>query len=219
MKTASMHTVAIIDYHMGNTQSVANAFESLGANPVITNDLAVLESADALVLPGVGAFPVGMKNLESLGLIPILNYLVLEKKKPFLGLCLGMQLIAKKGFEVEECNGLGWIDATVKPLSVSHGLKVPHVGWNDVLPVRNSVVLGELQEIKSFYFVHSFIVEPEDASICVGTCEYGNNFTAVIERGNIMATQFHPEKSQKNGLQLLSNFLSCSSKIEEVCNA
>ncbi len=215
-----MHNIAIIDYCMGNTQSVANAFEAIGSKPVITNDPAILEAADGLVLPGVGAFPVGMKNLEKLGLIPVLNNLVLKQKKPFLGLCLGMQLVAKIGFEVEECSGLGWIDAEVLPLSVQElGLKVPHVGWNDVVSTKESVLLGNSDEIKSYYFVHSFHFVPKNPIVSVGTCEYGIEFTAVIESENILATQFHPEKSQKNGLQLLRSFLTRCHKLEEVCNA
>ncbi len=215
-----MHNIAIIDYSMGNTQSVANAFEAIGSKPIITNDPAVLEAADGLVLPGVGAFPVGMRNLEKLGLIPVLNDLVLKKKKPFLGLCLGMQLVAKVGFEVEECSGLGWLDADIVPLSVQElDLKVPHVGWNDVVSVKDSVLLGPAGETKSFYFVHSFHFVPKNDSIAVGTCEYGINFTAVIESENIMATQFHPEKSQKNGLHLLRSFLTRCHRLEEVCNA
>ncbi len=200
-------TVAIIDYEFGNVRSVANALEALGAAVQISRSAEVLQSADALILPGVGAFGDGMANLKRFGLISTLEELVLRQKKPFLGICVGMQLLAQTGFEGGEHTGLGWVEAEVIRFETP-GLKVPHVGWNDVRITQKSKLLGEAGEVHSYYFVHSYHLRCRDASIISGVCEYGTEFPAVIERGNIFAVQFHPEKSQKHGLQLLSNFLA-----------
>jgi len=199
--------VAIIDYDFGNVRSVANALESLGASVQISRDKDVLQAADALILPGVGAFGDGMANLKGFGLISILEELVLWQKKPFLGICVGMQLLAQTGFEGGEQAGLGWLDAEVIRLETP-GLKVPHVGWNDVRTTQSSNLLGDVGAVHSYYFVHSYHLRCRDESVITGVCEYGVEFPAVIEQGNIFAVQFHPEKSQKHGLQLLSNFLA-----------
>lgn len=207
--------VAIINYEFGNVRSVANALESLGASVQISRDAEVLQSADALILPGVGAFGDGMANLRRFGLISTLEELVLVQKKPFLGICVGMQLLAKTGFEGGEQAGLGWIDAEVIRFETD-GLKVPHVGWNDVRTTSNSKLLGNIEEIHSYYFLHSYHLRCYGMANVTGVCEYGVEFPAVMEQGNIFAVQFHPEKSQKHGLQLLSNFLSLTKPSEVV---
>lgn len=209
--------VAIIDYEFGNVRSVANAIEALGSRVQISRDEMTLGRADALILPGVGAFGDGMANLRRFGLIPVLEGLVLEEKKPFLGICVGMQLLAKTGWEGGPHTGLGWIDAEVVRFEVeqTHNLKVPHVGWNDVKTVRNNALTGAVDVAHTYYFVHSYYLRCNEPDIVLGTCEYGIEFPAVIQQGNIHAVQFHPEKSQKHGLALLSNFLKVATTAQE----
>lgn len=202
--------VVIIDYEFGNVRSVRNALEALGAEVKISREEADLRAADSLILPGVGAFRDGMANLRRLELIPLLNELVHEHKKPFLGICVGMQLLARKGYEYGEYDGLGWLDAEVVRFEVdkSHDLKVPHVGWNDVKTVMGSPILGDAGEIRSFYFVHSYYLRCNDPGNVVGICDYGIEFPAVLQKDNIFAAQFHPEKSLKHGLKLLADFMA-----------
>lgn len=205
-------SVAIIDYGLGNTRSVANALEAIGANVCISNDTDMMEKADALILPGVGAFEDGMRNLRNLGLVDSLHRLVIDQKKPFMGICLGMQLITQKSHENGVHEGLGWIDAEVvrfpADINVQGSLmKVPHVGWNDVKFTQENALGIPVGTLQSFYFVHSYFLKCRNESDSVGVCDYGLHFTAVLERDNIFAAQFHPEKSQKHGLELLRRFL------------
>jgi glutamine amidotransferase len=212
--------LAIIDYELGNVASVANAFEFLGVQVSLTRDVRALMKADCLVLPGVGAFGDGMANLNRLGLVNTLNGLVLEEKKPILGICLGMQLFATTGHENRIQQGLGWLDAEVVrfPADLSHEgrpLKVPHVGWNDVTTVRDNPLLGPLGHQQSFYFVHSYYMQLKNPADAIGICDYGMPFTASVQKDNIFAAQFHPEKSLKNGLKLLSNYLAAAQTLVE----
>jgi glutamine amidotransferase len=212
--------LAIIDYELGNVRSVANAFEFLGTRVSLTRDVRALMKADCLLLPGVGAFGDGMANLNRLGLVDTLNGLVLEEKKPILGICLGMQLFATMGHENNSQAGLGWLDAEVVrfPSGLSHEeqpLKVPHVGWNDVTTVRNNPLLGSLGHEQSFYFVHSYYMRLKNPADAIGVCDYGMPFTAAAQKDNIFAAQFHPEKSLKNGLKLLSNYVAAAKTLAE----
>ncbi len=212
--------VAIIDYELGNTGSVRNALDSLGAQVCIAKEPDKLEAADCLILPGVGAFGDGMDHLRRFGLVPVLDELVLGQKKNILGICLGMQLMARRGFEHGEYQGLGWLDADVIGMdSARLNLKVPHVGWNDVTASRDGVLLGGAGCRNSFYFVHGYHMVCNQAEDVAGVCNYGEDFTALVERGNIFGTQFHPEKSQKAGLKLLQSFLSFSCQGLRLCNA
>jgi glutamine amidotransferase len=205
--------VVVIDYEFGNVRSVVNALEALGAQVLVSRHEVDLHRADCLILPGVGAFGEGMANLKRFGLVPVLNELVLQQKKPFLGICVGMQLLAKTGYEGGEFEGLGWVDADVVRLSPENlpienqPLKVPHVGWNDVTVCRDNTLLGKTGEQQTFYFVHSYYLQCREPEIVLGQCHYGLDFPAVIQKGNIAAVQFHPEKSQKHGLRLLANVL------------
>lgn len=201
----------IIDYGMGNLFSVANALEYLGADVKVSNRKEDLEKADRLILPGVGAFPDGMKNLEKLGIIENLKKEVFEHKKPLLGICLGMQLFATEGDEGSLTKGLGWITGRVRRFRVDEKkFRLPHVGWNDVSQKNeDSLFKGAGQPI--FYFVHSYHLVPEDPSVITATCNYGENFVAAIQKDNLFGVQFHPEKSQKNGLRVLENFLAYKS--------
>lgn len=197
--------ITVIDYNMGNVRSVANAFEAFGCEVQITNQVSDIKQAKYIVLPGVGAFGEGMKNLKELGLIEVLNEQVLQKKKPFLGICLGMQLLADEGFEFGHFQGLGWIPGSVKKMEVDN-LPLPHVGWNNLIIKTKSRILDRMPSGADFYFVHSFHFAAAEPDTVTATCEYGQEFAAVIARDNIYGVQFHPEKSQKAGKTLFENF-------------
>lgn len=201
--------IGIVNYGMSNLRSVANAFESLGCAPRILEQPSDLSGTDRVVLPGVGAFGDGMKNLRAGGWVPALEQEVLGAKKPFLGLCLGMQLLATKGTEHGDWDGLGWIPGVVRRLQPTDPLvRVPHIGWNEAEVVKRDGLYRETKGEQTFYFVHSYAFTPEDPAVVSAYCTHGERFAASVERGNIFATQFHPEKSQKCGLALLKNFLT-----------
>lgn len=202
--------ITIIDYGMGNLRSVAKAFEKIGARVRVSGSVEDLRNADRIVLPGQGAFGDGMKNLETLGLVEPLYEEVMEKKKPFLGICLGLQMLARESSEGGQCKGLGFLQATVRRFQIDENLfKVPHMGWDDVTPKSNGTLFKGVGERPNFYFIHSYHMVCDDPDVVAATCDYGEVFTAAVESDNIFGTQFHPEKSQKNGLQLLSNFIQC----------
>ena len=198
--------IVVVDYKLGNLFSVAKALEYAGAQVKVSSAAEDLRAATHIVLPGVGAFPQGMQNLRNAGLIEVLNEEVLEKKKPFLGICLGMQLLADKGYEHEESAGLGWVKGEARKLEAG-GLKVPHVGWNDVTAKEGSKLFEGIKQGSDFYFVHSYQLHCADPGAVAATTTYGEAITAAVEQDNIYAVQFHPEKSQDVGLKLLENFL------------
>ena len=201
-------SVVLLDYGMGNVQSVANAVEWLGVPVRVSSDARVVEAASHLILPGVGSFRDGMQRLRATALDDLLQDQVLRRGKPFLGICLGMQLMAEVGDEGGETRGLGWIAARVKKLDATQlGLKVPHMGWNEVCPRQGSVLYDGLLDDPTFYFVHSYYLAVEEAAVVSGMCEYGSRFCASVEKGHIFGTQFHPEKSQRDGLRVLKNFV------------
>jgi len=200
--------IAIIDYGVGNSGSIVNMLKKVGVKSTITNDRSEITAAEKIILPGVGSFDTGIKNLKEGGLIDLLTEQVIDKKKPFLGICLGMQLLAGESEEGSE-KGLGWLDATVKKFDFngdSLNLKIPHMGWNYVKGNKNHRLLNNLDDKSRFYFVHSYHVncnQPDDTLL---TCSYGFDFTCGVQHENIMGVQFHPEKSHKFGMQLLKNF-------------
>jgi glutamine amidotransferase len=196
--------VAIIDYGLGNVASLQKAIKYLGKSSVITNDKDIIRNSKFIFLPGVGSFGAGMKNLRELNLIEVLNSEVIESKKPFFGICLGMQLIAKKGHENGIEDGLGWIDAEAVKIE-TNDLIVPHMGWNNLIDCK-SIFTPFLN--KDFYFVHSYHLQMAETNSVASKVEYGEHLTAAIHQGNIVATQFHPEKSQKAGLQLIDSFFN-----------
>lgn len=203
-----MKTVAIVDYGMGNLDSVARALEECGGRPVVTHQAADLKRASLIVLPGVGAFADGMRNIRRLGLDEVLREHVLEQGVPFLGLCLGMQLLATNGTEGEEIAGLGWIPGEVHRLRrETPGTRIPHVGWNEVVCTRPSPLFEGIPPGKDFYFVHSYHFVCRDEAHVLARTDYAGGFVSAVARDNIFGVQFHPEKSQRAGFQLLKNFL------------
>jgi glutamine amidotransferase len=202
-------TVSLVDYGIGNIDSVRRALQDCGAEVILAAGRADFEKSSAIILPGVGAFGDGMKHLRERGLVDVLNEQVLEKGIPFLGVCLGMQMLAKHGFENEQSEGLGWIDADcvrLKPASAEE--RIPHIGWNEVAHDGRSALLNGLPSGKDFYFVHSFALACRDRSTVAATTPYAGGFPSVVRHENIWGVQFHPEKSQKAGFQLLRNFLA-----------
>lgn len=199
--------IAVIDYGMGNHRSVLNALQALGQEAAVTADAEVIKRAHALILPGVGAFGDGMRNLRAANLVDVLEKEVMQGGKPLLGLCLGLQLLATRSYEMGVHEGLGWIRGEVKRLSPDDpSLRIPHMGWNDVEFVASTGIYAGMKAPQSFYFVHSFALVPEDEAVVTGRCHYGTRFVASVESGNVCATQFHPEKSHKVGLALLKNW-------------
>lgn len=199
--------IVVIDYGLGNLRSVTKALEKVGASVELTRDPDRVVSAKGAVLPGVGAFSAGMENLRSLGLLPAVRQRI-EEGRPLLGICLGLQLL----FSVSEEHGLheGLDVIKGKVVRFGGGLKIPHMGWNAIQPVRRapaSHLFEGIPDNSFFYFVHSYYVVPEDASVTAATCEYGIEFTCAIAKDNLFAVQFHPEKSSDLGLNVLENFV------------
>ena len=202
--------VVILDYGMGNLRSISNKLQRAGVESRISADPTVIEGARRLVLPGVGSFSAGMKNLHRLGLIPVLERKVLEEKTPVLGICLGFQLFTTRS-EEGDIAGLSWIAAETKRFQVEGTeLKVPHVGWNETHIQKKSPLFENIPSRERFYFTHSFHVCCEDRSDVVATTWYGVEFASAIQRDNIYGTQFHPEKSHHHGFQVLRNFVEHS---------
>jgi imidazole glycerol-phosphate synthase subunit HisH len=201
--------IVIIDYGMGNLGSIANMLKKIGARVIISSDPAVIESADKLILPGVGSFGNGMRCLAERDLIQLLNKTVLEAKKPILGLCLGMQLFTKSS-EEGGLSGLGWLNAETVRFKFdgnNQKLKVPHMGWNTIEPAQPHCLFTGMDPGMRFYFVHSYHVVCEDQSNILARANYGFDFAAMVVQENIIGAQFHPEKSHKFGMQLLTNFM------------
>jgi glutamine amidotransferase len=199
--------IAVVDYDMGNRRSVEKALEHVGAAASITREPDELEQADALVLPGVGAFPAGMANLHRYGLDTVLVERV-AAGTPLLGICLGMQLLFDSSTELGELTrGLGLIAGEVRPLDASQQ-RIPHIGWNEVRFERSSPLTAELPPVSApFYHVHSYVAHPADQEAVVGTAEYGERFATIVAQGSVYGTQFHPEKSSRDGLALLGSFV------------
>ncbi len=195
--------IAIIDYGMGNLRSVQKGLEKAGQEAVITSDPQVIAAAPGVVLPGVGAFADCVNNLKQAGLVEIIQA-VIKADKPFLGICLGLQMLFEYSEEDGLHEGLGIFPGRVGRLPA--GLKVPHMGWNQVEHRRPLPILKDVPDQAYFYFVHSYYVQPEDDSIIAGVTDYGVKFTSIVGRGNTFGIQFHPEKSSDLGLKILKNF-------------
>lgn len=199
--------IAIVDYGMGNLRSVQKAIERIGHTAEIVSRPEQIRTAERLILPGVGAFRDAIHELKRLDLVePIREHI--QQDKPFLGICLGLQMLFDVSYEDGEWPGLGVLPGEVVRFPPSAELKVPHMGWNTLEPTGPVRLLDGIPTDASFYFVHSYYVVPRDASVIAARTDYGVRFTSMVARGNMFATQFHPEKSQKVGLKLLSNFTS-----------
>jgi len=197
--------VAIINYGMGNLASVQKVLNFIQVPNIITTKKDEISASDCIILPGVGSFFQAMKNIKELELDTILTNEVISKKKKFLGICLGMQLIFENGTEPLPCKGLGWLKGNVKKFD-NLNLRIPHMGWNDI-KITNDKFFKRLTS-KDFYFIHSYHVVPEDKKIIAATVDYGKEIVASVIKDNIFATQFHPEKSQTAGLFLLKEFFN-----------
>jgi glutamine amidotransferase len=199
--------IAIVDYGMGNLRSVQKGFEKVGQRAEITSDPARVAAADKVVLPGVGAFADAMRELGERKLIePVCD--AIDADKPFLGICLGLQLLFTKSYEDGEHEGLGVLTGRVVRFTPRPELKVPHMGWNTLEVLRRPPVLEGVAQGTHVYFVHSYYVVPEDKAVIATQTTYGEPFASMVWRDNVFACQFHPEKSQRDGLQLLRNFAS-----------
>ncbi|MFH1310756.1 MAG: imidazole glycerol phosphate synthase subunit HisH [Candidatus Omnitrophota bacterium] len=206
MNNLNNRKVCIIDYEAGNVRSVYNMFKDIHDSVKISNKLEDIESASHIVLPGVGAFQTAIKKIKNLAAFNVLEDNVLKKKKLFLGICIGMQVLAEAGYEHGLYNGLGWIPGTVRKLETG-GLRLPHVGWNNFAKCEDNVLLKGISGVTDFYYVHSYCFKVRDSVHSVAVCEYGAKFSAIINKENIYGVQFHPEKSQKAGKKLFQNFL------------
>ena len=201
--------IVIVDYGMGNLASIANMLKKVGAEGIISSDSTTIAGAEKLILPGVGSFDTGMHNLSERGLVPVLNARVLKDTVPILGLCLGLQLFTERS-EEGRLPGLGWIKGETVRFKVEGAherLKIPHMGWNTIEPLRQHPLLNGLDEEPRFYFVHSYHVVCADPEDILAWTRYGYDFPSIVVRGNVVGVQFHPEKSHKFGMQLLRNFV------------
>jgi glutamine amidotransferase len=209
-------SISVIDYGSGNLKSAAKALETAANNInlrskiVVTSDPKIIKKSDKIVLPGQGSFRdcfLGIKKIT--GLNETLNEFVLEKKKPILGICVGMQLFAKTGYESQETKGFGWIDAEVRKVNnMNKKIKLPHMGWNEIELQKDSFLFSNIKNKSHVYFIHSYEFITKQKDCVLATTTYGNSIIASIAKENIIGTQFHPEKSQKNGLVILENFLN-----------
>jgi glutamine amidotransferase len=195
--------IAIVDYGMGNLRSVEKGFKKVGVNAIVTSDQKTVDSATAIVLPGVGAFRDCIRNLTDLSLTESIVRCI-EKGKPYLGICLGLQVLFSESEEFGTCSGLDIFRGRVVRFQIKE--KVPHMGWNTIQIVKKPPILSEIPDNSYFYFVHSFYVVPDDAGVTAATTDYGVTFTSMIWKDNVFATQFHPEKSQELGLRILKGF-------------
>jgi len=209
MHAKPKHNTVIIDYGMGNLRSVLNKVHEADPTACISNDPGIIDDAEKLILPGVGHFAKGMENLKQSGLLPLLNRKVLIEGTPILGICLGMQLFSSHS---EEGNvpGLGWLKANTKRFKEAENIKVPHMGWNTLSIVRDSVVVSNVPQDEQFYFCHSYFFEAQDPADVVSTTEYGTEFISAVQHDNIHGVQFHPEKSHEWGARLIADFVKAA---------
>lgn len=204
-----MSSVCVLDYGSGNVRSVYNLFSSICDSVTISNEPSAIRDASHVVLPGVGAFAAAMRRIRERLSVDVLESEVRGGGKPFLGVCVGMQVLADAGSEFGEHAGLGWISGRVDKLEVGE-LPLPHIGWNNIQPKRSHPLLKGLEEEADFYYVHSYTFRTNEPEAVLATTEFGEKFAAVIAHDNILGVQFHPEKSQKAGLRLATNFLTLS---------
>ena len=205
--------VTIVDYQSGNISSVINSFTEVAKGKVnleVTADLNKIKSSDKIVLPGQGSFKSCVDSLNSInGLVEALNEFAITKKKPLLGICVGLQMFADVGFEEIETKGLGWISGKVSKIDNQSGkFKLPHIGWNEIEIVKQSKIFKDIENKSHMYFVHSYEFIPNDKSVISATTDYSSKIVCSVERDNLFGTQFHPEKSDKTVLKIIKNFIN-----------
>ncbi len=205
--------VTIVDYNSGNISSVINSFKEVAKDKVnieVTSDLNKIKSSDKVVLPGQGSFKSCVEALGKIdGLKDILNEFVITNKKPLLGICVGLQMFADIGYEENETKGLGWISGKVSKIDNQNGkFKLPHIGWNQINIIKDSKIFKGIENNSHMYFVHSYEFIPEDKKVISATIDYSSNIVCSVEKENIFGTQFHPEKSDRIGLKIISNFIN-----------
>ena len=204
-----MKAVAIIDYGLCNLDSVRRAVEECGGVPMVTREAKDIERATHIILPGVGSFREGMNNLKQQSLDQLLREQVIVREIPFLGICLGMQMLATSGSEGGEAEGLGWVDGVIRHLEPqSREERLPHIGWNEVNPVKDSALFRSIESGQDFYFVHSYHFVCRREEDVLARTSYCDGFVSAVGRGTVFGVQFHPEKSQRVGSQVMKNFLS-----------
>ena len=205
--------LTIVDYNSGNISSVVNSFKEVAQNKVnieVTSDLKKINSSDKVVLPGQGSFKSCVDALNNIsGLVDSLNEFAINKKKPLLGICVGLQMFANIGYEETETKGLGWIPGKVSKINNQKGkYKLPHIGWNQINIVKESKIFKNIENNTHMYFVHSYEFIPNDKNVISATTDYSSNIVCSVEKENIFGTQFHPEKSDKIGLKIIDNFIN-----------
>jgi len=205
--------VTIVDYNSGNISSVINSFSEVAKNKVnieVTSDLNKIKSSDKVVLPGQGSFKSCVEALNNInGLVDTLNEFAINNKKPLLGICVGLQMFADIGYEEIETKGLGWISGKVSKInSQNNKYKLPHIGWNQINILKDSIIFKDIENNSHMYFVHSYEFIPDDKSFIAATTDYSSNIVCAVEKENIFGTQFHPEKSDKTGLKIIDNFIN-----------
>ena len=205
--------VTIVDYSSGNISSVINSFKEVAKDKVnieVTSDLKKIKSSDKVVLPGQGSFKSCVDALNKInGLVDTLNEFAISKKKPLLGICVGLQMFADVGYEEIKTKGLGWISGKVSKIDNQNGkYKLPHIGWNQINILKDSKIFKNIENKSHMYFVHSYEFSPEDKNVISATTDYSSNIVCSVEKENIFGTQFHPEKSDKIGLQIIGNFIN-----------
>ena len=205
--------VTIVDYNSGNISSVINSFKEVAKDKVnieVTSDLNKIKSSDKVVLPGQGSFKSCAEALNNInGLVDTLNEFVINDKKPLLGICVGLQMFADIGYEETETKGLGWISGKVSKIDNQNGeYKLPHIGWNQIKIVKQSKIFQDIENDSHMYFVHSYEFIPSDKNVISATTDYSSNIVCSVEKENLFGTQFHPEKSDKTGLQIIENFIN-----------
>jgi glutamine amidotransferase len=205
--------VTIVDYNSGNISSVINSFKEVAKDKIsieVTSDLNKIKSSDKVVLPGQGSFKSCANALNSInGLVDCLNEFAIINKKPLLGICVGLQMFADIGYEDTETKGLGWISGAVSKINNQEGkYKLPHIGWNQIKIIKDSKIFKDIENNSHMYFVHSYEFIPTDKKVISSTTDYSSNIVCSVEKENIFGTQFHPEKSDKTGLQIIHNFMN-----------
>ena len=205
--------ITIVDYKSGNISSVINSFKEVAKDQInleVTSDIKKIQSSDKIVLPGQGSFKSCVDALKKInGLVDTLNEFAISKKKPLLGICVGLQMFADIGYEETETKGLGWISGKVLKIDNQNGkYKLPHIGWNQINIVKDSKIFKDIENNSHMYFVHSYEFVPNDKKVISATTDYSSNIVCSVEKENIFGTQFHPEKSDKIGLKIIDNFIN-----------